>query len=85
MILPRIRVKNTFVNDKNDKKNQITYIIMYIQSWLNGNNSLRCPTSSIARIVRCDAFDDTMIQVERNTILNLQNSDNHELEKHNTV
>lgn len=26
----------------------------------------------IARIVRCDAFDDTMIQVERNTILNLQ-------------
>lgn len=72
MILPRIRVKNTFVNDKNDKKNQITYIIMYIQSWLNGNNSLRCPTSSIARIVRYDAFDDTMIQVERNTILNLQ-------------
>lgn len=34
--------------------------------------NLCCPTSSTARIIRHDAFDDTMIQVERNTILNLQ-------------
>lgn len=84
MILPRIRVKNTLNDKKMLKKPNHVYHNVYskLAKWKQ-----QFVLSDISRIVRCDAFDDTMIQVERNTILNLQKPivTSHELEKHNTA